>query len=165
MTIDQLRFLRRVGLDPEQVEILEELPKRLKLRDLRSGAIFYIPKEIPKRLGEKNEKGDIDMSQEEMNAMDNEVAGVVNSKKGSDCTAESNVADYFHEHHSKWLDKRERRRKLTAVAWLLVCVIAATALVVALYVPAAMPWIVNIGVICFIVAAAVILDRQLRWRV
>ena len=81
MTIEHLKFLRRVGLDPEQVEILEELPKRLKLRDLRSGAIFYIPKEIPKRLGEKNEKGDIDMSQEEMNAMDNEVAGVVNGKK------------------------------------------------------------------------------------
>lgn len=164
MTIEHLKFLRRVGLDPEQVEILEELPKRLKLRDLRSGAIFYIPKEIPKRLGEKNVKGDIDMSQEEMNAMDNEVAGVVNGKTESDCPTEGRSHNNCYDPHRKWIERQERRRKLTTVVWLLVCVIAAASLVVALYVPAAMPWIVNIGVICFIVAAAIILDRQLRWR-
>lgn len=52
MTLHLLRIIRRAGLEPADVEVVEELPQRLKMRVKSSGVIFYIGKvQNPKRLG------------------------------------------------------------------------------------------------------------------
>lgn len=187
MTITQLRTLRRAGLEPAAVELVEELPKRLKLRDKSSGIIFYINKDKnPKRLGEENNnKGDKNMSTEEMEVLDQEVMGVVNGKgtipqppavtapftqgvqnaphnDGEKKAAEKPFWKQVEDETEKLAKKYERRRQISALAWLVVCVVAVAALILTLYVPAALPWVVNIGVMCFIVAAAIIADRNIR---
>jgi len=54
MTLQLLQILRRNHLLPEEVEIVEELPERLKMRVKSSGIIFYIRRaQNPKRLGTK----------------------------------------------------------------------------------------------------------------
>lgn len=54
MTLQLLQILRRNHLLPEEVEVVEELPERLKMRVKSSGIIFYIRRvQNPKRLGTK----------------------------------------------------------------------------------------------------------------
>ena len=55
MTLQLLRIIRRAGLEPADVEVVEELPQRLKMRVKSSGIIFYIGKvQNPKCLGTNN---------------------------------------------------------------------------------------------------------------
>lgn len=55
MTLQLLQILRRNNLLPEEVEVVEELPERLKMRVKSSGIIFYIRKPMPK--GKRNPPG------------------------------------------------------------------------------------------------------------
>ena len=113
------------------------------------------------------------MSQKEMEALDREIEEKVNGKKGMDVgeagIPQSPAATAPFRQGGQGADDREQmfrrmamRRKILAAVWAVVCLLAAAALVVALYVPAALPWIVNVGVMCFVVAAAIIIDRGLR---
>lgn len=58
MTVNQLQVIRRAGLEPAAVEILEDRKVRMKLRDKNGGLEFWIGKagsesgQNPKRLGE-----------------------------------------------------------------------------------------------------------------
>lgn len=108
------------------------------------------------------------MSQKEMEALDREIEQKVNGKKGESYPSVC-CADSSPDKGSRGADDTEQmfrrlamRQKLVAVLWVLACLAAAAALVVALYVPEALPWIVNVGVMCFVVAAAIIIDRGLR---
>lgn len=60
--------------------------------------------------------------------------------------------------HKKWM----RRSIIKTVVCVIACVAAVAALITMLYIPAAMPWIVNIGTLCFVVAAAIMIDRAVR---
>lgn len=64
--------------------------------------------------------------------------------------------------HKKWV----RRCLIKTVTWVTVCAVAVAALITMLYVPAAMPWVVNLGTLCFVVAASIMIDRAVRrWHV
>lgn len=55
MTLQLLQILRRHHLQPQDVETVEVLPERLKMRVKSSGIIFYIKRvQNPKRLGANN---------------------------------------------------------------------------------------------------------------
>ncbi len=107
------------------------------------------------------------MSEFEMEAIDQQVENLANSKHEETC---ENPAPETEGKPGFWqqLDndiqytRYRRNRQIVAVLWVLACLAAAAALVVALYVPEALPWIVNVGVMCFVVAAAIIIDRSLR---
>ena len=107
------------------------------------------------------------MSDFEMEAIDQQVENLANSKHEEAC---ENPAPETEGKPGFWqqLDNEihytryRRKRQIVAVLWVLACLAAAAALVVALYVPEALPWIVNVGVMCFVVAAAIIIDRGLR---
>lgn len=107
------------------------------------------------------------MSEFEMEAIDQQVENLANSKHEEAC---ENPAPETEGKPGFWqqLDNEihytsyRRKRQIVAVLWVLACLAAAAALVVALYVPEALPWIVNVGVMCFVVAAAIIIDRGLR---
>ena len=103
------------------------------------------------------------MSEFEMEALDQQVEAIANSKHEEACenpVPETEGKPGFWQqldneiHYTSY----RRKRQIVAVLWVLACLAAA----VALYVPEALPWIVNVGVMCFVVAAAIIIDRGLR---
>ena len=57
--------------------------------------------------------------------------------------------------HRKW----RRRRIIMTATWVSICAAAVAALITVLYVPSAIPWVVNIGTMCFVVAGAILIDR------
>ena len=115
------------------------------------------------------------MSQKEMEAMDREVMNTVNGKEGTDglcaeglgeAKVDTSFFEKMQEANRRAARRYEIRRRICAVTWILICLAAVAALITALYVPAALPWIVNAGVMCFVVAASIIVDRNIRgWRV
>ena len=112
------------------------------------------------------------MSDFEMNALDMEVEGVANRNHNNERPAAHNVQDqrvtgFWNQLDEELHYKKFRRQQVVlSVVKIVVCILAAAALVCAMYIPEALPYIVNIGVAAFIVAGAIILDRLItRWRV
>ena len=121
------------------------------------------------------------MSQKEMEALDAEMLEMANRGSSTDIPVEErkenipeapqpstfwpDVQESIEaekREHKKWL----RRHRAKAVLWIVICLLAATSLIIASLVPAVFPWIANTGILCFIVAAAIILDRLIRgWMV
>lgn len=124
------------------------------------------------------------MSEFEMDVLDKEMLEMANSRSAEapnpveDATVESATAmpegeggqrctfwDDVKESIEKERQEREqwqRRRRIKTVAWLSICVMAVALLIAALYIPEMFRWVVNIGVLSFTVAAAIIVDRYIR---
>lgn len=112
------------------------------------------------------------MSEFEMDALDKEVENVANSNHKSERPSAHVSAGQPGKGFWDQLDedvhykKFRRQQTILAVLKIVICVLAAAALVCAMYIPEALPYIVNIGVADCIVAGAIIMDRTLgRWRV
>ena len=125
------------------------------------------------------------MSEFEQNALDEEILEMANkgcgiaesnSNIGEDAASDRRT-DFWPsvmesiEKDKKEAEEREKvyRKKLLrsritkTVAWVSVCVAAVAALITVLYVPTALPWVVNFGTLCFVVAASIMIDRLLQW--
>lgn len=116
------------------------------------------------------------MSEFEMDAMDLKVEAVANSNhknerpaagSGTQTGTVTPAKSFWNQVDDEIHYKRFRRQQIIlSVLKIVVCILAAAALVCAMYIPEALPYIVNIGVAAFIVAGAIILDRLItRWRV
>lgn len=113
------------------------------------------------------------MSKEEMKKQDEELIRMVNGEGGEDKKpqgtdvvvegspqkAASDASDPVDD--QKFL-KWRRRNRIKAIWKIVGCILAAGLLLLALFVPAALPMVVHTGVICFAVAAAITFDRNLR---
>lgn len=107
------------------------------------------------------------MSDFEMNALDKEVEDVANRGAQNGRIPSGEQKPFWDQLDDEIHYKKYRRnRQIVAVVKIVICILAAAALVCAMYIPQAMPYIVNIGVAAFIVAGAITLDRTVaRWRV
>lgn len=129
------------------------------------------------------------MSQQELERGDQEVFGVVNGHSHPDAAAAAEViaevatepvqdsndrtCDYDAEAEAKYRKacqeveqmnrKRKRMEDLRAVLFVAACLCTATALVAAWYVPSLLIWVVNVGVLVCGIAAAVKIDKYIRW--
>lgn len=107
------------------------------------------------------------MSDFEMNALDMEVEGVANRNHNNERPAAHNVQDQRVPGFWNQLDeelhyrKYRKNRAIMAAVKILICIVAVAALVCALYIPEALPYVVNIGVAAFIVAGAITIDRMI----
>lgn len=115
------------------------------------------------------------MSEFEMDVLDMEVENVANSNHKSERPVAHVPAESAGQPGKGFWDqldedvhykKFRRQQTIPAVLKIVICVLAAAALVCAMYIPEALPYIVNIGVAACIVAGAIIMDRMIgRWRV
>jgi Flp pilus assembly protein TadB len=112
------------------------------------------------------------MSDYEMNSMDMELEDVANRNHSNERPAAHNVQDQRQPGFWNQLDeelhykKYKRNRAIMGAVKILICIVAVAALVCALYIPEALPYVVNIGVAAFIVAGAITIDRMIaRFRV
>ena len=105
------------------------------------------------------------MSRNELEALDREIEQKVNGKTKGSIPKPDTCQEKSCDNRGpvgRYLKRKEIIRSIVAVVWVLVCLAAAAAMVLVLYVPAALPWVVNAGVMCFVVAAAIIADRTMR---
>lgn len=96
------------------------------------------------------------MSQKEFEQNDQEVIDMVNRSAAPDAMAQ---ADQLME---KLKGTYKRKKKMRTVMVVLLCMAIAAALITALFVPAFVVWVVNIGVLGCGMAAAVTADRYIR---
>ena len=122
------------------------------------------------------------MSQQELEQGDQEVMGIVNEHAHPDTAA---VADEITEQllrpeepepkrcdgtgkcgpNPDWLRKQKTRERISTGVCVAVCVLVAVLLVSANFLPGILIWIVNAGVLCCGIVAAVKIDRAVRrWR-
>ena len=129
------------------------------------------------------------MSQQELKRGDQEVMGMVNGHSHPEAVAaaeeiaevatepvqDSNDRAYANEAETeaqyeeacreveRMNRKRKRMEDLRAVLFVAACLCTATALVAAWYVPSLLIWVVNVGVLVCGIAAAVKIDKYIRW--
>lgn len=129
------------------------------------------------------------MSQQELEQGDQEVMGVVNGHSHPDAAAaaeeiaevatapvqdsDGRTCDYDAESEAQYKEacrevrrmqrKRERMERMQAALFVAVCLCTAAALVAAWYVPSLLIWVVNVGVLACGIAAAVKIDKYIRW--
>ena len=122
------------------------------------------------------------MSQQELEQGDQEVMGIVNEHAHPDTAA---VADEITEQllrpeepertcsgdtckcgaNPDWLRKQKTREQISTGVCVAVCVLVAVLLVAASFFPNIVIWVVNAGVLCCGIVAAVKCDRFIRfWR-
>ena len=123
------------------------------------------------------------MSQQELEQGDQEVMGMVNGHSHPDAAAaaeeivesvtapvQDNAYAFDAEEEKKQCGTAERlyrKRKqmefMRAALFVAVCLCTAAALVAAWYVPSLLIWVVNVGVLACGIAAAVKVDKYIRW--
>ena len=110
------------------------------------------------------------MSEFEMNAMDQEVESVANSNNGKErpvqnaapAGAKKTETGFWNQLDSNiQYRKFNKQRVILGVVRVVLCVLAVAALVCAMYIPEALPYIVNAGVAALIVAATITVDRMI----
>lgn len=96
------------------------------------------------------------MSQKEFEQNDQEVIDMVNRSAAPEAiTSAEQLMDKLQGNY-------KRKKKIRTVLIVLLCMAIAAALVTALFVPAFVVWVVNIGVLGCGMAAAVAADRYIR---
>lgn len=120
------------------------------------------------------------MSQQELEQGDQEVMGVVNGHSHPDAEAaaeeiadavcqpvadETDSEDRCETHCTgeKLYRKHKRIQTITTVLFVAACIVIAAALVAAWYVPGMTIWVINFGVLICGIAAAVKIDKYVRW--
>ena len=114
------------------------------------------------------------MSQQELEQTDQEVMEMVNKSAtaGAKRRAEE-IADAIKEPSPEELADKEaerlhkeycHKRKIRAVLCVAACILIAVALLIVLFAPALLVWVVNIGILCCGVVAGMTVDRLQRWR-
>lgn len=96
------------------------------------------------------------MSQKEFEQKDQEVIEMVNRSAAPEAiTSAEKLMDKLQGNY-------KRKKRIRTVLVVLLCMAIATALITALFVPAFVVWVVNIGVLGCGMAAAVAADRYIR---
>ena len=119
------------------------------------------------------------MSQAEMERDDQEVMGIVNEHAHPEAAAAAEeIADAFSDEEARaeeakyreeckkaeiWIRRQKQKETFSAITFVAVCLMAVVALLLALYVPGALIWVVNVGVLACGIAAAVKIDKYIRW--
>ena len=119
------------------------------------------------------------MSQAEMEQMDRDVMNIVNEHANPKAAAAADeIAAAFAEQEAraeeaKNREKQEKVKRLinhqkrkdafSAIAWVAVCLMAIAALLLAIYVPGALIWVVNVGILTCGIVAALKIDKYIRW--
>lgn len=120
------------------------------------------------------------MSQQELEQGDQEVMGVVNghshpeaeaaAEKIAETVCQPVVEDPDPEEccgecsrAEKLYRKHKQQEKVFTVFFVAVCLLIAAALVAAWYLPGLLIWVINFGVLICGIAAAVKIDKYIRW--
>lgn len=112
------------------------------------------------------------MSQQELEQTDQEVMEMVNSKATPEAkrradqiedaingpTPEEGAGCEVDRLHKEYCRKRKIRTAMCVMA----CVLIAVALLIVLFAPALLVWVVNIGILCCGIVAGIAIDRQCR---
>ena len=119
------------------------------------------------------------MSQAEMEQKDQEVMDIVNEHAHPEAAAASDgIADAFADQETRAAEAKHREKQekverlinhqkrkdaFSAIAWVAVCLMAVVALLLALYVPGVLIWVVNVGILTCGIVAALKIDKYIRW--
>lgn len=120
------------------------------------------------------------MSQQELEQGDQEVMGIVNEHAHPDTTAAAeNITEQLlrpEEPERKcnddtckcgpnpdWIRKKKLRAGISTGVCVAICLLVAVLLVAAKFFPDIVCWVVNVGVLCCGIVAAVKLDRFAQW--